>query len=128
VIVERIQVEDGFLDGLDLPFLPGLNVLIGGRGTGKTSIIELLRFCLGARNYGPNAEKHSREHALGVLGSGEVIVTLLDGRNRIKVARAAEDPEPRRSGEISTPSIFSQLKLNHWDLKPRTGCGYWIAS
>jgi recombinational DNA repair ATPase RecF len=35
-------VEDGFLDGLDLRFSDGLNVLIGARGTGKTSIVELL--------------------------------------------------------------------------------------
>ena len=39
VIIRRMQVEGGFLDGLDLRFDPGLNVLIGGRGTGKSSII-----------------------------------------------------------------------------------------
>ena len=45
-MIERIQVEEGFLDGLDLTFVSGLNVLIGPRGSGKTSVIELIRFCL----------------------------------------------------------------------------------
>jgi predicted AAA+ superfamily ATPase len=40
MIIKRIQVEEGFLDGLDIAFAPGLNVLIGPRGTGKTSVIE----------------------------------------------------------------------------------------
>ena len=44
----RLQVEGGFLDGLDLPIAPGMTVIIGGRGTGKTSLIELIRFCLDA--------------------------------------------------------------------------------
>ena len=48
MIIERVQVEEGFLDGLDLRFTKGLNVLIGPRGSGKTSVIELIRFCLGA--------------------------------------------------------------------------------
>jgi len=42
-VIERIQVEEGFLDGLDLTFVAGLNVVIGPRGSGKTSIIELGR-------------------------------------------------------------------------------------
>ena len=46
--IERLEVEGGFLDGLDLEFAPGLNTIIGARGTGKTSIIELIRFCVGA--------------------------------------------------------------------------------
>ena len=36
--IQRVQIEEGFLDGLDLNFTPGLNVLIGERGTGKTSL------------------------------------------------------------------------------------------
>ena len=48
MLLERIRVQEGFLDGRAPGFSPGLNVLIGPRGSGKTSVIELLRFCLGA--------------------------------------------------------------------------------
>jgi hypothetical protein len=48
--IERIMIEGGFLDGLDLTLSPGLNVLIGGRGTGKTSIIEEIRQSIAQNN------------------------------------------------------------------------------
>jgi predicted ATP-dependent endonuclease of OLD family len=35
--IERIQIEEGFLNGFDVCLRAGLNVLIGARGTGKTS-------------------------------------------------------------------------------------------
>ena len=43
--IQRVQVDEGFLDGLDITFTSGLNAIIGSRGTGKTSLIELIRFC-----------------------------------------------------------------------------------
>ena len=52
--IKRVQMEEGFLDGLDVSFTRGLNVIIGERGTGKTSLIELVRFCLGAEDSLPN--------------------------------------------------------------------------
>lgn len=44
--IERLQVQGGFLDGLDINFSSGLNVITGARGMGKTSVIELLRYVL----------------------------------------------------------------------------------
>jgi|SRR6267378_460345 len=41
--IERVQVEEGFLDGIDVDLVPGLNVVIGTRGTGKTSLMALSR-------------------------------------------------------------------------------------
>ena len=41
-----LRVIGGFLDGLTLVFDTGLTCLIGARGTGKSTILELIRFCL----------------------------------------------------------------------------------
>jgi recombinational DNA repair ATPase RecF len=60
------------LDGIDQEFSLELNVLIGGRGTGKSSVIELIRFCLAATSYTESGQQASIEHALGVLGDGSV--------------------------------------------------------
>lgn len=109
--IERIQIEEGFLDGLDIRLVPGLNTIIGARGTGKTSLIELTRFCLDARNYSVEAGKTSREHALSVLGSGQVTVTLADGSRKITVSRTASDAAPRASGAFLVPIIFSQKEI-----------------
>jgi DNA repair exonuclease SbcCD ATPase subunit len=90
--LERLQVQEGFLDGLDLEFSPGLNVLIGARGTGKTSIIELIRFCLGVKSFTEEVGRRSEHQAVSVLGSGQVTATLTDGQDRFVVSRSAADP------------------------------------
>ena len=109
--IERVQIEEGFLDGLDVSFAPGLNVIIGERGTGKTSLIELIRFCLGVQGYTSDSAKRSLDHALSILGSGQVTVTLSDGEHEILVTRTASDDSPRASGPYVLPILFSQTEI-----------------
>lgn len=111
MIIERIQIEEGFLNGFDVWPRPGLNVVIGARGTGKTTLIELIRFCLGVEGYTPETTKRSREHALSVLGSGQVTLTLLEDGRRITVSRSANDPAPRSSSPYSLPIVLSQTEI-----------------
>jgi hypothetical protein len=95
VIIRRIQVEEGFLDGLDLTFSPGLNVLIGARGTGKTSIIELLRFVLGAAAFSAEAQARAAQQASGVLAGGRVTVEVdVDGQLHTVSRQAVDEPPP----------------------------------
>jgi len=42
--VSMKETNSGFLRGLDLSLNPRINCLIGGRGTGKSAIVELLRY------------------------------------------------------------------------------------
>ena len=80
ITIRELRVEEGFLHDLVLPFTPGLNVLIGPRGSGKTSVIELIRFCLGAPALTVKMATQSRQQALSILGSGRVTVVLeIDG-------------------------------------------------
>jgi len=110
VFISRIQVEEGFLDGLDLTFTEGHNVLIGARGAGKTSVIELIRFCLGVPALTERASETSREHALSILGSGRVTVTLNDGKRSIAISRTAE--QVARSEPVERiPVILSQNEI-----------------
>ena len=115
--IERVQVEEGFLNGLNAEFSPGLNVLIGARGTGKTSLIELIRFCLDAPANAPDAGKKSREHALSILGAGQVTVTLFMNGQRITVSRTASDLAPRASGFYEKPVLFSQTEIENVGLE-----------
>lgn len=109
--IERVQIEEGFLDGLDVALVPGLNVVIGARGTGKTSLIELIKFCLDVRGHTPETSKRSRDHALSVLGSGQVTVMISDGSRNVTVSRTASDKEPRASGSYVGPLVFSQTEI-----------------
>ena len=111
MLIERVQVEEGFLDGLDVVLSQGLNIMIGERGTGKTSLIELIRFCLGVQGYTAESRKRSMDHALSVLGSGQVTITLREGDREILVTRTASDQFPRTSAPYTHPLIFSQTEI-----------------
>ncbi|MBB3147738.1 hypothetical protein FHS21_004170 [Phyllobacterium trifolii] len=110
--IERIAIEGGVLDGFEEVLHPRLNVLIGGRGTGKSSVIELIRYCLGAATHSKAATKDATEHALGVLGDGRVTLTIRDGAHRILVTRTAIQESPDIDGELFTPPfVFSQSEI-----------------
>ncbi|MCL4186746.1 MAG: AAA family ATPase [Rhodobacteraceae bacterium] len=109
--IETIKIEGGTLDGFHQNFCPGLNVLIGGRGTGKSSVIELIRFGLGAPASSDAIAREALEHALGVLGDGKVTVTLTDGTERIEISRIASDANDARPIEMLSPLIFSQKEV-----------------
>ncbi|NHF68461.1 ATP-binding protein [Xanthomonas hortorum] len=108
--ISRIQVTEGFLDGLDISLSPGLNVLIGARGTGKTSVIELLRYCLDVPGHTPESNKRSKEHALSILGTGEVVVTISTGGEDMVFRRAAGDVSHRIAAS-QMPIVFSQTEI-----------------
>lgn len=114
--IERIQVEGGFLDDLDLSFSDGLNVIIGGRGTGKTSIIELVKYCLNARSYTDLSAIRSLEHAVAVLQDGEVTVTISTGKNEHLVSRTVDSPAPA-SPRYALPMVLSQTDVESLGLQ-----------
>ena len=118
MVIKRIQVEEGFLSGLDLDLSAGLNVLIGPRGSGKTSIIELIRFCLNVKAHTEDTEAKARDYAAFVLGPGEVTVTLLDGDQAVIVSRTLEEEEPRASESFNMPIILSQNEIESVGMFP----------
>jgi len=75
--IESVSFTGGKFDGQKITFSPHLNTIIGIRGSGKSSIIETLRFIFDVssqtdRDYKENLVK-------SVLGSGgKVILTLID--------------------------------------------------
>ena len=109
--IESIKIDGGSLDGFRQSLSPGLNVLIGGRGTGKSSVIELIRFCLGAASSSDSIGKDAREHALGVLGDGKVVIALTNGKDRIEVSRIATDSGDNCPLEVFPPFVFSQKEV-----------------
>lgn len=62
--------EGGFLDGATICLNPNLNVLVGGRGAGKSTVIESLRYVLGLDPIGEDADKAHQGIVRHVLRSG----------------------------------------------------------
>ena len=74
-VVLSLNVTGGFLAGAQLEFADGLNCLIGGRGTGKTTALEFLRFGLGLMpDPKANPQRHRAIDALvkANLGNGQL--------------------------------------------------------
>lgn len=109
--IRRIQVEEGFLHRLDISFKDGLNVIIGPRGSGKTSIIELIRYCLGVDAYTSKIQERSRTHALSILESGQVILTMDAGGGEFIVTRSAEGRTVPPGFDFEPPLILSQGEI-----------------
>ncbi len=69
--------EGGFLDGTRLHFNGNLNVLVGGRGTGKSTVIESLRYALAIDPLGEEANKAHQGVLKHVLKSGTKVSMLV---------------------------------------------------
>ncbi len=109
--ISHIQIEGGFLGGLNLKLSSGLNVFIGARGTGKTSIIELMRYALNAKSHTYESEKKSLDHAKAVLAGGEVSLSLSDNIDEYYISRGSEDNHPRSNHKFLPPIVLSQTEI-----------------
>ncbi|MCL2000210.1 MAG: ATP-binding protein, partial [Planctomycetes bacterium] len=88
----KLKVPGGFLDQLHIPFSPGLNCIIGGRGTSKTTVLELIRFALDIPGE-QGAQKRFDELVKANLGPGRVQLAIQtkDGL-RYTITRAYGEP------------------------------------
>lgn len=69
--------EGGFLDGTRIHFNGNLNVLVGGRGTGKSTVLESLRYALAIDPLGDEATKAHQGVLKYVLKSGTKVSLLV---------------------------------------------------
>jgi len=98
-----IRWEGGFLDDAMIHFNGNLNVLVGGRGTGKSTIIESLRYVLGAQPIGKEATSAHNDIIKGVLKAGTKISLALyshtPARREYLVERTVPNPPIVRDEE-----------------------------
>lgn len=76
--LKEISWVGGFLDGVTIPLSTDLTTLIGGRGTGKSTAIESLRFVLGLTPIGAEAKRDHDGIVSGVLKSDTVVKLLVE--------------------------------------------------
>src|SRR5262252_6753900 len=83
-VIEKIEINGGFLPGLSVNIPPGLTCIIGARGSGKSTLAEAVRFALCGLSVAP---KHCADLIQANLGGGAqvTITALADGSNRYAV-------------------------------------------
>ena len=81
--IERITFRKGFLDGETIQFHSGLNCILGGKGVGKSLVIEFLRFGLdqACKDVDDIVGDHNEklEKCLGRGGQIEIAIALESG-------------------------------------------------
>ena len=111
----------GFLDDVVLTFNPNLNVLIGGRGAGKSTVVESIRYVLGLT---PSTQQARLAHdgiIKNVVRSGTKIVlriqSLHPSKRQYTIERIAPNPPVVRDHDGQVSSLLPR------DLLP--GIGIW---
>ena len=127
--IKSMSVVGGFLDGLTIELTDGLNCLIGHRGTGKTTVLEFVRYALdefpngeagqACRRRVENLVKHN-------LGDGRIRLAIQtrDGLDYIVDRTASGEPmvltadgQPTditiNSGGIFSADVFSQNEVEN---------------
>ena len=97
--------QGGFLDNSAMRFNPNLNVLIGGRGTGKSTVIESLRHALELEPIGAEARSGYDGIVKNVLRSGTKVSLLVrcqrPGPREYRIERTIPNPPVVRDAETS---------------------------
>ena len=100
-MIRGLQVKGGFLDGVRVAFNDDLNCVIGGGGTGETTVLELLRWALDqmpGQRTSPTLRRNIEKLVQASLGNGMVEVEIeTDSGLRYLVRRAY--PKPPLTGE-----------------------------
>ncbi len=104
--------EGGFLDGVRMRFNENLNVLIGGRGTGKSSVIESIRYVLGLDPVGEEAKDAHEDIVKLVLRAGTKVSLLV--RLHRPVFR-----EYLIERSVPNPPVVRDVNGTILDLRPR---------
>ncbi len=115
--LKSLSVIGGFLDGIHIDFADGLNCLIGHRGTGKTTVLEFIRYALEEFPRDDSGQSRKRVEALvkSNLGDGRIRLALetKDGLEYIVDRTTSGDPmvltvdEQPTDVRINTSGIFS---------------------
>ena len=125
--------EGGFLRDTTVHFNENLNVLVGGRGTGKSTMIESIRYALGLDPLGEEAQKAHEGVIRHVLQSGTKVSSLVRSHKPSKrcytIERSVPNPPVVRdeAGEVLTLSprdvmpgveVFGQHEISELTKSP----------
>jgi predicted ATPase len=97
--IETLSVTGGYLDGVHIEFSEHLNSVIGGRGTGKSTLLECIRYALQLEPIGKNAKKQHLEIIRENIGKSKarIELTIRSSKMNGKRYRVA-----RRYGEMAS--------------------------
>ncbi len=107
--IESLSISGGYLDALHIDFSEHLNSVIGGRGTGKSTLLECIRYALELEPIGKNAQKQHLEIIKENIGKSKARIELvirsskMNGKKYTIARRYGEGASVKdEAGSIST--------------------------
>ena len=106
--LEDLHFHGGYLDGIEIELSAHLNAVIGGRGTGKSTLVECLRYVLDVPPRAASARRQHEEIVKANLGAGgridlAVLSSAQNGRRYGVSRRYGEPPVVKDdTGQVST--------------------------
>ncbi len=108
--IKSIAFEGGLLDSKEINFSPELNNLIGIRGSGKSSVLEILRYTLGIS---PGEQASDMDYKNGLIehvlkSGGKAVVTVVNEHRkeyRIEKIYGQKEDIYDDNGRVDAPSV-----------------------
>jgi ABC-type cobalamin/Fe3+-siderophores transport system ATPase subunit len=123
--LKRVSATSGFLQDVQVEFVPGLNCIIGARGTCKTTLVESIRFAFDLNEHGKvdeltaRADPSDRNSTEGLIraslraGVVRCDVSVDDSREQYNVTLERELDAPPRTYRDSVREYTSSELLGH---------------
>lgn len=105
--LERVRFTGGYLPGVDIQWSGHLDTVIGGRGTGKSTLLECIRYAFALDPLSERAQRAHREIVKENLRAGRIEIDVrsfaMQGRRFTVSRRYGENPVVRDdAGNVST--------------------------
>jgi len=113
-----MKFEGGFLDGQVIHFNKSLNCLIGGKGTGKSTVIELIRYTLDNLSNDEEIREKEEKHIQDVLGIGKISMAIeINSGDRYLIEKTYDDkPRILRTDEEEVDIDIGQFKQEFFNV------------
>ena len=90
----ELAIDGGFHSDLRVGFAPGLNAIIGGKGTGKSTLIEILRYAItGTEPSLPDGDANLRAN---FKANAEATIGIVDNQGEPYTVHRSGDDTPAR--------------------------------
>ncbi len=119
--IETISIYGGYLDGLNMTISKHLNTIIGGRGTGKSTLLEIVRYALGISPKSVDAKKDIDQLIKSNFGSDsriEIVISTnkYQGKKYKLIKRYAkpivlEDMETNTVSNLLVENIIPKIEI-----------------
>lgn len=119
--IESISIYGGYLDGININISKHLNTIIGGRGTGKSTLLEIIRYALGIETKSIESKKDIDELMKSNFGNDSRVEMIISTNKyqgkKYKIIKryskpiVIEDMETNKVSSLLIENIIPKIEI-----------------